>query len=67
MVKKMICEEEMRHGNMTAQNKEKLEELRSSEEALRRMSDSYTQKVDTRKREVHRLKMKIAEEEIVKE
>ena len=42
MVKKMACDEEVRHSNMANATKEKLEELRESESELKRLSDSFT-------------------------
>lgn len=42
MVKKMACDEETRHNNMTSATKEKLEELREKESELKRLSDSVT-------------------------
>ena len=67
LVRKMTCEEEKRHDNLAQMSQEKLLSLRSSETDLRRLSESFTQKISIRKKATHKMKMDITEKEIAKE
>lgn len=62
----MTCDEEKRNNNLYSATKEKLEELRESETDLKRLSDSFTQKVKLRKKAVHQIKMEMADKEEIK-
>ena len=53
LVRKMTSDEEKRNNNLYLATKDKLEDLRESETELKRLSDSFTQKVKMRKKAVH--------------
>ena len=63
----MTCDEEKRHGNLAQTSQEKLLSLRAAETDLRTLSDDFTQKINIRKKDSHKLKMHITEKEIKKE
>ena len=60
-MKQLTCDEEVRHTEFTKDNQEKLVNLRATETDLKKQAESFEQKLQLRKKEIHKIKMQTTE------
>ena len=60
-MKQLTCDEEVRHTEFTKDNQEKLVSLRATETDLKKQAESFNQKLQLRKKEIHKIEMQAIE------